>query len=436
MSTPATPAPAAPVINLPTEAAPAQIANPVLPPELAQFLTNKASGTPTPAPTPTPTPTPAPKPEPKAPVAPVEEVDDVDDEDDDVDPLFKSLLGEPEKKTEKVEKKTEEKSDDEVKLPEGELKGKEAEAKVRKAFVDQRKQLTAQIETLKKQVAEKTGTEAPPEVVEKLTRYEAENKALKAQLNEQEKFVQIASLESSRVYKESIKEPIEGIKTDIIRIARDNSDEDVAVSASEIYTAIQKNDRAALNTILTKLSEADKIELVNLTKEYRTIKETEKSLRENAKVASTEFEQAQEEKVKADLEQRKSIYDQALVESRKAVETAVKGIFSEVEGADDWNAVVKDANTKFENLATIHPSQLSPKDVAVLIADHVAGQVLKFKNDKLTAEVIRLSNRLRQKRTNTPGAGAGAGNTPLAPAVKKNSVIPSAADYIASKQGR
>ena len=430
MSTPTTPALAAPVITLPTEAAPTQIANPVLPPELSQFLTNKVAGTPT-----APNPTPKPTPEPKAPVAPVEEIDE--DDDDGVDPLFKSLLGEPEKKAEKkIEKKADEKVEGEVTLPEGELRGKEAEAKVRKAFVDQRKQLTAQIETLKKQVSEKTGGEAPPEVTEKLSRYESENKALRAQLDDQEKFVQIASLESSRVYKESIKEPIEGIKTDIIRIARENSDEDVTVSASEIYTALQKNDRAALNTILTKLSESDKIELVNLTKEYRTIKETEKSLRENAKVASTEFENAQEEKTKADLEQRKSIYNQALVESRKAVEAGVKGIFTEVEGADDWNEVVKDANTKFENLASIHPNQLSPKDVAVLIADHVAGQVLKFKNDKLTAEVIRLSNRLRQKRTNTPGAGAGAGNTPLSPAIKRNAAPPTAAEYLASKQGR
>lgn len=427
-----TPTPAAPAatINLPTEVAPAQIANPVLPPELSQFLTNKVAGTPTLAPTPAPV-----KPDPKAPAAPVAVAEEVDDADDDegVDPLFRDLIGEP---TKPVEKKPEEKEGDEVKLPEGELKGKEAEAKVRKAFVDQRKQLTAQIETLKKQVAAKTGTEAPPEVVEKLTRYETENKTLKEQLEAQEKFVQIASLESSRVYKESIKEPIEGIKTDIIRIARENSDDDVTVSASEIYTAIQKNDRAAINTILTKLSESDKIELINLTKEFRTIKETEKSLRENAKVASDEFENAEAEKAKAGLEQRKTLYDQSLAESRKAVEAAVKGIFTEVEGADDWNAVVKDANVKFENLATIHPNQLSPKDVAVLIADHVAGQVLKFKNDKLEAEVIRLTNRLRQKRANTPGAGAGAGNTPLAPAAKRNSAPPTAAEYLASKQGR
>jgi hypothetical protein len=425
MSTPATPAP---VINLPTEVI-APIANPVLPPEMSQFLSNKTAGNPS---LPTPPAAPAPKPEVRAPVV-VESIENDEDGEDDVDPLFRSLLGEPEKKAEKT---PEVKPEGEVKLPEGELKGKEAEAKVRKAFVDQRKALTSQIETLKKQVAEKTGTEAPPEVTEKLNRYESENKALKAQLDEQEKFVQIASLESSRVYKESIKEPIEGIKADIIRIARENSDDDVTVSASEIYTAIQKGDKVAINTILTKLSESDKIELVNLQKEFRAVKMTEKSLRENAKAASDEFENAEAEKTKASLAERKSIYDQALVESRKSVELAVKGIFSEVEGADDWNAVVKDANTKFENLSAIHPSQLSPKDVAVLIADHVAGQVLKFKNDKLEAEVIRLTNRLRQKRANTPGAGAGAGNTPTAPAVRRNAAPPSAAEYLASKQGR
>jgi hypothetical protein len=425
MSTPATPA--APAVNLPTDEASEPIHNPVLPPEMSQFLSNKTAGTPSLPSTPA-----APTPEVRLPVV-VESIEGDEDGEDDVDPLFRSLLGEPEKKP---EAKPNPEGEGAVKLPEGELKGKEAEAKVRKAFVDQRKALTSQIETLKKQVAEKTGTEAPPEVAEKLTRYEAENKALKSQLDEQEKFVQIASLESSRVYKDSVKIPIEGIKADILRIARENSDDDVTISANEIYKAIQVGDRSTINTILTKLSEADKIELVNLTKEFRSIKDTEKSLRENAKVATAEFENAEAEKAKAGAEYSKAVYDQALVESRKSVELAVKGIFSEVEGADDWNAVVKDANTKFENLSTIHPNQLSPKDVAVLIADHVAGQVLKFKNDKLTAEVIRLTNRLRQKRANTPGAGAGAGNTPLPPSVRKNSTPPTAAEYLASKQGR
>lgn len=433
-----------PEVNLPL--APEQINNPVLPPDIGDFFAKMERGSPNPQ-----KPDTKPEQKPEAKVTQKQESvenDDIGDDDDLSDPFLKNIIGEEEEpepkkadkpEAKKVDKKADEKSDDDKlpELPEGDLKGDDAAKAVREAFATQRKKLTAKIATLEKQVAERTGGEAPPEVTEKLTRYETENKQLKAQLEEQEKFVQLASLESSKVFRETVKAPIEGIKGDIVRISQDNGGPEAGVSATDIWVAIQKGDRVALNSILVNLSEADKIEVISLEKDYKTIRAAEQALRQNAKVAQEEFERSNQEKQAALTRQFKDVYDKSFEAALGNVRTAASHLFKEVDGADDWNAQVKQANERIAQFKEIHPGQLSTGDIATLLANHVAGGLLKFENDKLRAEVRRLSDRIRQRRANSPGAGAGSGGGGgKAQATSGPAKMPTPEEFIASRGNR
>ena len=427
-------------VNLPT--VPDAIDNPVLPPEMGSFL-DKLSDPQTPKKVAAEPEKVAAEPKKKE-EAPkkVEDSEIADDDDEPVNPLLKNMLGEEEEDEPDVkakDKKPDAKEDGEdgeelPELPEGDLKGKEAGDKVRHAFTTQRKQLTAKIEALEKKMAERTGTEAPPEVTEKLTKFEEENKSLKEQLEQQEKYVQLASLESSKVFRETIKAPIEDIKSDIVRISRDNGGAEGDVPATEIWMAIQKGDRAAINAILPHLAESDKIDLMSLEKDYRSIKSAEKSLRENSKIAQDEFDKARVAQQEEASKQSKAAYDAAFGNTLDRIKT--KGganLFKEVEGADDWNAAVQDANKKVESFKSIHPGQLSVEDVGTLLASHVVGPLLRHENSTLKAEVNRLRARMKQRVANTPGAGTGSGKAPAQEKAPGTATMPTPEEFINSR---
>jgi hypothetical protein len=405
------------------------INNPVLPPELEVFtgmrdLRQKVSKPTKPA---------AKVEEPVKPVKPVEKVEEPvkpvekveepvkpakgekvkpDPEDETTDPVLRALMGEEEPK--KEDPKPEGKPA-EVKLPEGPIKGKEAEKAVRDAFVQQRKQFTDKITVLEAKLEAKGPVEPPKEIVEKLTHLEKENEAFKARLADQEKYVQIANVEMSEAYRSSVTQPREAIKADLIRIAKENGGTEAGVSASAIYTAIQRNDKAALTEAVSKLSEIDKVEVLGMAKDLRAVAVAEKALREHAEVASQEFSKAQTQQHEQQMGLLKKNYDETFATAKAVIQKEHPSLFKKVDGADDWNTAVDQSEAFLDRLSKLHPTQLRPSDLAALVNQTAVVPLQKLQVAKLTEEIKRLSTRLKGKYATQPAAGGKAGKGESAP---------------------
>ena len=102
----------------------------------------------------------------------------------------------------------------------------------------------------------------------------------------------------------------------------------------------------------------------------------------------------------------------------------------------NWNEKVREANAKIESFKKIHPGQIPTPVIGVLMASHVAGPLLRMENERLKAEVKRLSLRARQRVANTPGAGAGAGKTTTTAQKQGPAQIPTPDEFFASKSRR
>lgn len=417
---------------------PTPLENPVLPPDIDAFMAKRREKPETPKE--------KPKAKVEAPKAekPAEEPKE-SQEDVITDPLLRSLADvDPDdtssKKEDDVSKKSAEDDksqksvDADIDLPEGPLKGKDAESRVREAFVKQKKTLTAKIKDLEAKLASKGAAEVPEDIKSTISRYEQETVALKKQLEDQEKYVQIANVEMSEVYRQQVKAPKEALKGDILRIARENGGEDAGVSANDIYKAIQLGDRQELNQVLSKLDEASRAEVVLLAKDFRTIQTADKALRENAKVAFEELTRVEQAKQSEMTIKVKEAYEAMVEKNIKAVEASKEfsPLFQKVDGEDDWNEAVDEANAFGDRLRSIHPSKLSVGDLAALVSETRLAHVLKVRNRRLTAEVARLARRLKGKNAATPTMGGS-----QSPAPRSNSDSPpSPEEYFARLRSR
>ena len=423
---------------------PNPIENPVIMPDMATFLTRKREAKPTEAKV-EPDPKAKVEPDPKAKVEPDPKEPkqaSIDPEDGILDPL---LQGEEEgpaveldpkaaKVTPKEDPKGAKVDEAEINLPDGELTGKDAEKAVRKAFVYTRKKYQSKIAELEAQLKSKTDAVVPEEVTKKLTKLETENAEYQKRLEMQEKFVQIANIEMSETFQKQVKGPRESIKSDIIRISKENGGPEAGVSANEIYRAIQLGDRAKLGEIAGRVSELDRVELLGLAKEMKAITTVEKTLRDNAKVAGEEFEAAANANMQKQAAAVKQIYDKSLLDNFQLIQDKNPKLFDKVEGQDNWNNEVDESLALVSRMSKLHPQQVRPNDLAALISLSAATPLLKMKLERALSEVKRLSTRLKGKYATQPAVGGKGGKPAEVQVVDDNDTPPaSPEEYFARR---
>lgn len=339
--------------------------------------------------------------------------------------------GEPKKEEPKkaaVTESDEEEGDE--KLPEGSLQGKERD--VREAFRKLRTSLKAKIKDLESK--SKTGTVADPELQGKLEAALRERDELSAKVQDQEQYVQIATVEQSDHFRQQVTQPKNQMKQDIIRISKDNGGVEGGVSASEIWNAIITEDRAKLNSILPLITEADKVELVSLSRDYKGIHTVEKEMRENAKETLSAMEANQTKQQREIATVSKKIYQETVTAGVDKIKKDNPNLFKKYEGADDWNTEVDRAETWVEHMTSADPLNTRWLDhFGDLVSKSAAFDLATNRIKRLETELGKVRSKLAQKRASTPGAGSG-GSVPTAPATGGARTIPTMENFFNRKK--
>jgi hypothetical protein len=261
----------------------------------------------------------------------------------------------------------------------------------------------SEIETLKKQMADQGKTSKELEDLKK------ELQATKEQLTGYESEITVTRVEATPKFKKEITAPMTEIKTSAEEIAKRYE-----VPADVLLRAIQEQDpgKAAdlLEEATSEFKGVDRMELVQMARDYRRIQKNADELRKNAgqqlEALTREQQQAQERastKTVAD-------YRNAVSEQFTALQEHVP-VLRKVEGKDQWNSHVDSLKKRMED---INVNDLEVGEVAKLAAAHVALpevlSALKYiskERDELKTKLDAAETRLAKFKKTEPAAGGG-----------------------------
>lgn len=267
----------------------------------------------------------------------------------------------------------------------------------------ERDAIKGEVETLKKQVADQTKTAKEIEDLKK------ELQATKEQLTGYESEITVTRVEATPKFKKEITAPITEIKTSAEEIAKRYE-----VSPDILLRAIQEQDPAKAADLLeeatTEFKNVDRMELVQMARDYRRINKTADELRKNAgqqlEAMTREQQQAQERastKTVAD-------YRNAVTEQFTAMQEHVP-VLRRVEGKDQWNSHLDSLKQRME---AVNVNDLEVGEVAKMAAAQVAlpevMSALKHiskERDDLRTERDDLKTRLGKYKKTEPAAGGG-----------------------------
>lgn len=336
------------------------------------------------------------KPEVKAPEVELEDFDDIEDP---------TLREQKPKAVEEKEEVTEDASEE--KLPEGNLGEKERD--VRAAFTKLRTSLKTKIRDLETQLKAKGEGAGPTEEFKsRLSSVEKERDELRTRVQEQEKFVQVASVEQSEEFRQRVTTPKNQMKQDILRIAKDNGGTQNGVSATDIWGAIVHGDKKELNRIVPLLTETDRVELVSLARDYKGISTVEEAMRDNAGETLKAFEEQKVQQQQHVAVQSKKLFRDAVVSDVASIKESNPNLFKKYEGADEWNAEVDRVETWLEQMQNADPLKTRWLDhFGGFISKAAAFELANNRVRRLESELAKLRVKLVSKRAATPSAGTG-----------------------------
>jgi len=269
---------------------------------------------------------------------------------------------------------------------------KNSTKKAQQAWAEQREALRAEkrrAEELAAKVAELEKAKVDPAEIEKIKQINSEY----------ERELQVARVEATQEYKEAVLAPLGQVQESVSNLATKYD-----ISPKDLFESLADPDGDKITDLAAGMNDRDRFRLYEMAEKFGKIRTIRDRVVSNAKVALEKIQAAREEQQKAQFESFSKDYERAVETVGKTI-TEASPIFRRVEGNDEWNRQIDEAE-RFAKSAQLNSAD---PNIRAGIAWRAAFSPLLYNQvTKLYGELKEAQSQLAKYTNAKPKAGGGA----------------------------
>jgi len=274
-------------------------------------------------------------------------------------------------------------------MPEN-LKG--ATKKAQEAWKEQREAIKAEkkrADELAAKVAELEKQKIDPTELERIRKVN----------EEYERELQVVRVEATQEYKEAVLVPLSKVQESVTGLATKYD-----ISPKDLFESLADPEGDKITDLAAGMNDRDRFRLYEMADQFSKVRTIRDRVVNNAQLALEKINEHREEQAKVQMEEGSKAYSQAIETIGKTI-TEASPIFKRVEGNDEWNKQLDDAEAFARN------AQLQSPDPAIRagIAWRAALSPMLFNQvTKLYSELKEAQSQLAKYTSAKPKAGGGA----------------------------
>ena len=269
---------------------------------------------------------------------------------------------------------------------------KNATKKAQDTWAEQRRALKEEkrrADELAAKVAELEANKADPAEVDRLRK-----------INEEyDRELQVARVEATQEYKEAVLAPLSKVQESVTSLATKYE-----LSQKDLFEALADPESDRITDLAAGMNDRDRFRLYEMADQFAKVRVIRDRVVSNAKLALEKINAAREEQAKQQMEEGSKAYLQALDSIGKTI-AEKSPIFKRVEGNDEWNRQLDEAETFAKSLQFQNPDPAVRAGVAWRAA---LSPMLLNQVTKLYAELKEAQSQLSKYTSAKPKAGGGA----------------------------